>query len=203
MSASKTATEASHFNVALHPHRSLSAGGFWLLMGFISVVCFAAGIAFMSIGAWPIFGFLGLDVVAIYIAFRLSYRSGRLFETLSLSDHALSVSRVQPDGRTESWCLAPNWLRVELDGDEWGAGAIRLRSHGREIAIGRFLTPKERRSLALALQAALRRWRLAPHLIPNPAVGLGSEGFTEESEVVRLVCHDSRRGETWHGLQPI
>ena len=40
-------------------------------------------------------------------------------------------------------------------------------------------------------------------LIPNPAVGLGSEGFTEESEVVRLVCHDSRRGETWHGLQLI
>ncbi len=29
------------------------------------------------------------------------------------------------------------------------------------------------------------------------------EGFTEESEVVSLVCHDWWRGETWHGLRHI
>ncbi len=29
------------------------------------------------------------------------------------------------------------------------------------------------------------------------------EGFTEESEVVSLLCHDSRRGERWHGLRHI
>ncbi|MDP6706646.1 MAG: DUF2244 domain-containing protein [Alphaproteobacteria bacterium] len=164
MSDSKTATDAFHFDVVLHPHRSLSPTGFYALMAFVSVVCFGAGLAFMAIGAWPVLGFLGLDVLAIYVAFRLSYRSGRLFERLHLSDRALSVSRVHPNGRTENWQLPPNWLRVQLDGGGHGPGAVRLRSHGREIAVGRFLSPEERRSLAEALEEALRRWRLAPHL---------------------------------------
>jgi uncharacterized membrane protein len=157
--------EHAGFEVMLQPHRSLSPRGFWLLMTVISTICFSAGMAFMALGAWPVFGFLGLDVLAIYIAFRLNYRRARLFETVRLLADALEVRRVHPNGRVEAWTLAPNWLSVEVEGFQGSnRGAVRLRSHGRELRIGRFLSPDERQGLAAALRAALCRWRLPPHL---------------------------------------
>jgi uncharacterized membrane protein len=153
------------FDVVLRPHRSLGPRGFWLLMAFVSTGSFVAGAVFTSLGAWPVFGFLGLDVLAIYVAFRLNYRQGRLYETVLLMDDALEVRRVHPSGRTEAWSLAPNWLSVEVEGFEGsGRGAVRLRSHGRVVRIGRFLTPDERQDLAAALGDALRRWRQPAHL---------------------------------------
>ena len=103
--------ETPHIDVALHHHRSLSARGFCLLMIFISLVCFAAGIAFAFVGAWPVLGFFGLDVLAIYIAFRLSYQRARLFETLKLDDDTLEVRRIHPNGRAAPWTGA-TWPRA-------------------------------------------------------------------------------------------
>ena len=153
-----------HFDVVLRPHRSLSPHGFYFLMAVISVVCFSAGVVFMLAGAWPVFGFLGLDVLAIYIAFRLSYRSGRLLETLQLSDEKLLVRRIHPDGRAQVWSAPPYWVRVSLELSAQGAGRLRLSSHGRWVAIGAFLTAEEREALAEGLHQALARARLAPHL---------------------------------------
>ena len=42
---------------------------------------------------------------------------------------------------------------------------LLLSSHGRSLAIGRFLTVEERAELARALREALARWRC----MPNPA----------------------------------
>jgi len=156
---------AASFEIQLKPHRSLGPRGFWLLMAVISLICFTAGAVFMALGAWPVFGFLGLDVLAIYVAFRLNYRRARLTETVRLLPDELEVRRVHPNGRVEAWSLAPNWLSVEVERFHGSnRGAIRLRSHGRELRIGRFLSPDERQDLAAALREALRRWRLPPHL---------------------------------------
>ena len=153
------------FDVMLRPHRSLSVPGFWLLMLVISGICFAAGIVFTMLGAWPVFGFLGLDVLAIYLAFRLSYRQARLCETVRLLPDSLEVRRVHPDGRVEEWLLPPNWLSVEVEARANSArGTVRLRSHGREVRIGGFLSPPQRHELAAALSEALTLWRQAPHL---------------------------------------
>ena len=58
------------FSAMLTPHRSLNRVGFLVLMAFLSVVSFAAGVTFLILGAWPVFGFFGLDVLAVYFAFR-------------------------------------------------------------------------------------------------------------------------------------
>lgn len=68
-----------YFDAVLRPHRSLGPTGFFILMSAVCVVSFGYGIVFIMIGAWPIFGFLGLDALLIYFAFRMSYRSGRLY----------------------------------------------------------------------------------------------------------------------------
>lgn len=150
------------FAATLEPHRSLSPRGFVVLMSAIVAVAFGAGLAFALVGAWPVFGFFGLDVVLIYVAFKASYRSGRMYETLRLTEDALTVERVEADRRHRSWRFQPYWLRVEMDDPPKHESQLTLASHGRRLVVGAFLTPEERLELARALGAALERLRRPP-----------------------------------------
>ena len=84
------------FDAVLTPHRSLGPKGFLIVMVGVSAISFAAGIAFLLKGAWPVFGFFGLDVLLVYLAFRANYRSARLYETVRLTEDAVEVRRVSP-----------------------------------------------------------------------------------------------------------
>jgi uncharacterized membrane protein len=81
----QTQAEPDAFRALLTPHRSLGPAGFLILMAALGTASFITGIVFLLMGAWPVFGFFGLDVLLIYIAFRLNYRSGRLYETVELT----------------------------------------------------------------------------------------------------------------------
>jgi uncharacterized membrane protein len=147
--------EQRAFRAILHPHRSLGPTGFLILMSAIGGVSFVTGMVFLAMGAWPVFGFFGLDVALVYIAFRLNYRSGRLYEMVELTPEALTVTRVHPSGKRESFDFNPYWVRVRLAEGPQGRTELRLASHGRELALGRFLTDDERRDFSDALAGAL------------------------------------------------
>ncbi len=150
------------FQATLEPHRSLSPRGFVVLMTAIAAVSFGAGLVFALIGAWPVLGFFGLDVLLIYVAFKANYRSGRMHETLLLTESALVVERIGPGRRRQSWRFQPYWLRVEMDDPPEHASQLVLTSHGRSLAVGGFLAPEERLELAHALTAALDRLKRPP-----------------------------------------
>jgi len=148
-----------HYEAVLRPHRSLPPRGFFLLMLAIAGVSFVTGVGFVVMGAWPVTGFFGLDVLLLYGAFRLSYRSGRVRETLRLAGDDLTVERVSVRGEVRVWRFQAFWLRLLLIEQGAERNRLLLRSHGRELAIGGFLTADERRSLAAEIDAALRRYR--------------------------------------------
>jgi uncharacterized membrane protein len=150
------------FDAVLHPHRSLTPEGFLILMIAIAVVSFGAGIAFLVAGAWPVFGFFGLDVMLIYVGFRINYRGANMYEAIRLTEDELTIRRVDPDGQVETWQFQPYWLRVDYDEAEDGRGELTLSSHGRTIVVGAFLSPDERVELADALRSELRKLREAP-----------------------------------------
>ena len=162
--APRSAQEAL-FDAELTPHRSLSPRGFLLLMSGICTLSFAGGLAFFLAGAWPVIGFLGADVLLIYLAFKINYRRARLVERLHLTRDRLTVSRTWPGGRSASWEFQPSWLQVICDAPQdtrRGPGTpadcpLVLRSHGRSLSVGSFLTCEERRDLAAALRDALSR----------------------------------------------
>jgi uncharacterized membrane protein len=151
----QTQDGADTFRAVLTPHRSLGPKGFLALMLTFGAVSFATGLAFYIAGAWPVLGFLGLDVLLVYIAFRLNYRSGRRYETLELTPAQFLLTRVDPSGRQERFDCNPYWARVSLR--EWpdGRTALSVVSRGTELAFGSFLTDDERRDLASALKEAL------------------------------------------------
>ena len=142
------------FDAVLYPNRSLPPAGFAVLMLGVAGVSAAVGAGFFLVGAWPVTGFLGLDVLLLYLAFRWNYRQGRQAEFIRLDGDGLSVCRVEPGGRRRTWRFEPYWVRVEVDerADSW----LTLTSHGRSLAIGTFLTAGERVEVANALRTALR-----------------------------------------------
>ena len=149
------------FERVLLPHRSLPPRGFRLMMLLLGVVSLAVGIGFVSVGAWPVCGFFGLDVAALYLAFRLSYRSARQREVLRLAGDDFTVERIGIYGERRLWRFQPFWLRVVLEERVQEANRLLLASHGRSLAIGDFLAPAMRRELATTVRAALARWRAA------------------------------------------
>ncbi len=160
--AAETAKAAVYFDATLRPHRSLGPRGFLIIMSAIAATGFFIGLAFFLAGAWPVAGFCGLEILLLYIAFKLNYRDGRRAEHLRLSDPGgLAIARVAPNGkRSEAW-LEPTWLKVAMDDPPKHDSMLRLRTHGRETIIGAFLTPGERLEVADALRAALERYRAA------------------------------------------
>lgn len=150
------------FDAILTPHRSLSPAGFVVLMSLVALVGFGTGIVFLTIGAWPVFGFCGLEVVLIWLCFRLSYRSARIWERVRLTHATLTVERHLIDGAWHAWTFQPYWLRVQMDDPPQHESRLVLTSHGESLAIGSFLTPEERLDLAKALRRALAAARETP-----------------------------------------
>jgi uncharacterized membrane protein len=159
--------EPKLFSALLTPHRSLNRTGFIVLMGFLTAVSFAAGLAFTLMGAWPVFGFFGLDVLAIYWAFRINFRRGNATEEISITPSELRVRRVSHRGHVVEWVLNPLWVRLDQKTHaEFGIEKLYLVSRGRRVSVANFLGPDEKDSFAKALSAALQAAKRGPTYNP-------------------------------------
>lgn len=145
---------AVHFATSLSPHRSLSADGFRFVMLGAVAANVVIGLPLFVMGAWPVFGFMGLDVFLLWWLFKRSYLDARRSETLLLTDRELVVVRVAPDGEREELRLDAYWLKVEATEER-----LVVTSRGNRAVIGRFLGPDERLRVAEQLKAAIAEMR--------------------------------------------
>src|ERR1700716_60244 len=155
------------FSALLTPHRSLNRTGFVVLMAFLSVISFAAGLAFLLMGAWPVFGFFGLDVLAIYWAFRVNFRDAKATEEIRVTPSELRVRRGSHRGTVVEWVLNPLWVQLDQKTHaEFGIEKLYLVSKGRRVSVARFLGPDENKRFVKALLAALQAAKRGPTYNP-------------------------------------
>lgn len=156
--------EPTIFSATLTPHRSLGPTGFLILMCCLGGASFATGMVFVLLGAWPVFGFLGLDVLLVYFAFRINYRAAKAYEQVTVTPSELIVRKVTARGRVrEEWSANPLWVRLQRDvHEEFGVERLFLISRGQRLAIAGFLGPKEKQSFAQALSQALFEAKRGP-----------------------------------------
>lgn len=144
-------------NLRLTPHRSLDARQFrWLIAG-TSLVCLLAGLRFLALGAWPVMAFMVLDVLILYWAFRANYRAAERFEDIRLDETAFTVHEVLHTGAERTTSFQAGWLKVHLEQLNEDENRLLVRSHGRSMTLGSFLSPAERVEVGQEIEAGLAR----------------------------------------------
>jgi uncharacterized membrane protein len=171
------------FEAVIVPHRSLSRRGRRILLGAIAGLCTINAAVFISIGAWPVGGFTGIELLLASVMFSIHTRAAKASEMLMLSPGGLRILRTDIRGTRTERTLPPGWLQVMLVERPGRVPALLLVSHGRQEEIARALGEAEKRDLAAALDGALRRWRnprfdnpqLRDDAEPNPVDVAGQE----------------------------
>ena len=140
----------------------------WLYSGngsALASLAFCIGLGFFLLGAWPVIGFLGLEVLVVWMAFRLNYRAARQRQHLTATTSKLRIENVSPAGARETTELPTAWVNVELTPREEPEMRSRhrqkviVRSHGRTAEIGNFLHPAETPRLARDVRRMVDRAR--------------------------------------------
>jgi uncharacterized membrane protein len=148
------------FAARLTPHRSLSPHGIRIVVGLLAALALLPGLIFYLSGAWPVVGFMGLDVLALYFALTWSFREGRRYEQVTLWADRLEVKRVSAKGDEEKQEFNPFFVRLRIDRDfDEHVTAITLRSREGDFPVGAFLNPDDKASFAQAFGTALRKAR--------------------------------------------
>ncbi|MCY4591165.1 MAG: DUF2244 domain-containing protein [Alphaproteobacteria bacterium] len=159
-SDSEAAHEPVLFDRVLLPHRSLSRAGMAVLIVVLVGASAAIGTGFALMGAWPVIGFCGLDILVICLALRLSVLSARRSEHVRLTRRSLEIRASDGRGPARHTVMHPYWTRVEFIARR--RARLLLRSHGRSLELGSFLASADKQEVARSLAGALRQVRVVP-----------------------------------------
>lgn len=144
------------FNAVLTPYRSLGRRGFRILMAITLAIAVFNVVFFLVADALPVAMFFGLDIVLLYGAFYLNYRSARAREEVSVSRTRLEIRKVAPSGRARISRYNPFWAKFQVDRHhEFGITTMAVTGEGRRTTLGSFLNPDDRESFARAFTTAL------------------------------------------------
>jgi uncharacterized membrane protein len=148
------------FEAVSTPSQSLSARGLRLLCLLSAAGAAVPGGFFLLLGAWPVLGFLGLEVIGVLTLVALHRRwSAAAREVVQLTEGALRVTTANGRGGRRETVLEPYWARVVLQEVAGGVSRLFLVQRSRQVELGCFLSDPEKRDLGEALDAALRRYR--------------------------------------------
>ena len=148
------------FAATLTPRRALTPNGKRLVIGLVAALALLPGIIYYLAGAWPVIGFMALDVVAIAVALAISMRSGRAHEVLTLWPTALELKRVDAKNHTQIERFTPTTVKFLVDRDyNERVTALWLKSDEQKVPLGAFLSPDEKLSLSKVFGTALRKAR--------------------------------------------
>jgi uncharacterized membrane protein len=145
------------FAATLTPHRSMGRTGLAVVMALAIGFAAIPAVIFLMMGAWPVFGFLGLDLLLIYLAFHFSFKAARAYETVVLTPEALTIRHVTGTGKKREFVINPAWARLSVERHDDVVEDVIVSTRDKAVAIGRFLPPEEKASFAAAFGPALAR----------------------------------------------
>ncbi len=124
----------------------------------IGSVCLTIGLVFYTLGLWPVLGFMGLDFLLLFWAFKVNYRAAKAYEDVEVSRQHVLLRKVTAKGRELKFEFPQFGTRFKVDRhEEIGITKMRLANREREVELGYFLNPKDRESFAHAFSHALSR----------------------------------------------
>jgi len=146
-------SQAAEFSLLARRNNSLTSSGRYLVFVFVFAVSVGIAVAFATLGAWPILPFAGLEMVALFLALREIGRHAGDYERIAVEDDRVRVEWCET-GQLRNHELSRYWAQVVASRD---GRCLALRSHGRELMVGRHRSDEQRLELAKDLAPQLRR----------------------------------------------
>jgi uncharacterized membrane protein len=142
----------------LWPYRSLPRKGMvWFIGGTAALIALPLLVLLGSPVLWGLLPFLAATIAAIFWALHQSYKDGEILEILMLRPDQTHLIRHGKGGKRAEWQANPHWVTVNLAADGGPVPHyLTLKGNGREVELGAFLTPDERKRLDIELRAVLR-----------------------------------------------
>ena len=144
------------FSARITENRSLDRTGFRLVITLVCLASIVSSLPFVILGAWPVAGFFGLDVLALFIAFKVNFARAKGYEEVSVSALAVMLRKVTHRGEEANWRFNPAWTKLEsTHDDDFGLMRLALVSRGITVPVAAALSPPERETFAAAFTSAL------------------------------------------------
>jgi len=135
------------------PNRSLGPAGRRFALGAIAATTLGVAAFAMSIGAWPVMPFAGLEVLLVVAAFHVVQRHDTDYERVEVGEHEVVVEGCR--ARCPFRFVANRaWARLVV-GLAGGRCTLQLADAGRRVPLGRMMTDAQRRRLARELRARI------------------------------------------------
>ena len=152
-----------YMDAVIKPNRSMSRRGLHVVLGLMIAFNLMVAVFLLVVGAPPVLPFLGLDVLAVALALRASFRAAERAERIQVTAEAVTVSREDANGARLIWISPTAFTRVGVDQPGEHETRVRLMMSRRRLTLGRALSPPERIDFARALEQAILKARSERH----------------------------------------
>ena len=140
----------------LAPTRSASWSQIQRLFSLIAGVSGVIALTFALNGFWPVLPFAGAELALLWFCFYKNATTGLVNEVIDIDDSTVAIQR---DSRCEQrrWSFKRAWIQIRLQpaAVRLHSSQLLLRSHGKTVRLGAFLTDDERHDVARELRSVL------------------------------------------------
>lgn len=148
-------SQAFYMDAEIRPNRSLSERGFIVLIAVVTIANCASAAVFVAMGATFVPIFLGADLLAVVIAFLVSFHAAKRVERVQVTARDVRVTQETPRWSRVIWESPTAFTRVRVEREENRTVGLKLALSGREVAVAAALSPRERAEFATALERAI------------------------------------------------
>ena len=125
---------------------------------FISIrVTISIAFSFFTQGLTLILPFAGLELLALGVVLYISAWRSNIKEVVNIGEEKIRIE-IGRDVPEKIYELDKAWANIVLERswNNWYPSRLLLRSHGRQLEIGKFLNEQERQCLAIELNKAIK-----------------------------------------------
>lgn len=145
------AAAGADFSITARPNCSLTPNQkFWIFSAIASFSLIVA-MGFTLAGAWLVFPFAGMELLALGAAFYVVHRHSGDYESIVIAGDDLAIEK-RVYRKISRVVFHRYWARVILRDTPDGEQRLWLRSHGREVEFGRYMNNDARLILASQLR---------------------------------------------------
>ena len=143
--------------IMVMPNRAMPWQHIMMIYLLVSGVTISIAFSFFTQGLTLILPFAGLELLALGVVLYISAWRSNIKEVVNVNEEKIriEIGRNVPE---EIYELDKAWANIVLERswNNWYPSRLLLRSHGRQLEIGKFLNEQERQCLAIELKKAIK-----------------------------------------------